>query len=473
MLKEVFVRLVPKSRQARSRMSSFDSVLSPDAAKSYSPDAKNAQKAQVELANQNVTAQTTPENRIELSLAPEKFKELFGVDVAPAPSQPLNKSATVTNRTKHESFLHPQQEVEVPQILKDTIDFAYVPRPVEYHDVTFLPPNEDGFHLSLESVAQALNASRCHRRGWTGQDVKVAMTDSGFARHPYFDRGGYNMVRLGGPGADNPERDRSGHGTGESANIVAIAPNVTMICVKQGSSAAGDLETAIAQNPTIITNSWGWDIDRVTKAQLKLQDPNMFNELVDVETVIADAVSRGIIVCFSAGNGHFAFPACLPQVFAIGGVMVQQDSGLKASDYASSFTSTLYSTRQVPDFCGVVGSATRAADGTLPGHIMLPVPAGSSFDGDNFAPPKSDIGWGIFSGTSAASPQAAGVLALMKGINPRLTADEARQILRSTAVDVLVGVSAMGQSAGPGRDAATGAGLIDAFAACEAAAAMI
>lgn len=473
MAAEVFVRLVPKSRQALSRMSSFNAVLSPDAAKSYMPDAKNAQKAQVELASRNVTAQTTSENRIELSLAPDKFKELFGIDVASAPSQPLTKSATVTNRTKHESFLHPQQELKIPPMLKDTIDFAYVPRPIEYHDVSFLPPNEDGFHLSLETVAQALNAPRCHRRGWTGQDVKVAMTDSGFARHPYFDKGGFNIVRLGGPGADNPERDRSGHGTGESANILAMAPNVTLICVKQGSSAAGDLETAIAQNPAIVTNSWGWDIDRVTKAQLKTQDPNMFNELVDVETVIADAISRGIIVCFSAGNGHFAFPGCIPQVFAIGGVMVQQDGGLEASNYASSFMSTLYSGRQVPDFCGVVGSATQTADGTLPGHIMLPVPAGSDLDGENFAPPKAGTGWGIFSGTSAASPQTAGVLALMKGINPALTADQARQILRSTAVDVLHGMSAMGQTAGQGRDAATGAGLIDAFKACEMAAAMV
>src|SRR5262249_10943260 len=158
------------------------------------------------------------------------------------------------------------------------------PRPVEYHNVSYLPPMEDNYHLRLDTVVHAVNAARCHRQGWSGRGVKVAMTDSGFARHPYLDRGGYNIVRLPGPGGQDPEKDLSGHGTGESANILAIAPDVTLICVKQGSSAAGDLETALAQEPDILTNSWGWSIDDQSKAELQVSDPNMSNELIDIET---------------------------------------------------------------------------------------------------------------------------------------------------------------------------------------------
>jgi serine protease AprX len=471
----VFVRLVPKNRQAISRMDASIAPLAPNAARAFSPDPKQAERAQVQLAGLNVSVQKTPENRLEAAMSPEQFTNTFGVEVKDTPTPSITGEQRITRRrlTEHEYFLQPVGEIVVPDKLKDTIEFAYVPRPVEYYDVSFVPPIEGAYHLRLETVAQAVNAIRCHRRGWTGRGVKIAMVDSGFARHPYFERGGYNIVRLSGPGSDKPEKDESGHGTGESANILAVAPDVALICIKQGSGAVGDLEMALAQKPDIMTNSWGWSIDNMSKPQLKQTDPNMFNELLDIETIIADAVSRGVIVCFAGGNGHFSFPASFPQVLAIGGVMVIEDGGIQASDYASSFTSQLYPNRRIPDFCGVVGSATAGAHGVLPGHIMLPVPPNSYLDGENFFPQRVGLGWGIFSGTSAASPQVAAVIALMKSANPKLTLEQARQMLTSTAADVIIGQSAMGEGAGQGLDLATGAGLVDAFRACEAAAALI
>ena len=46
---------------------------------------------------------------------------------------------------------------------------------------------------------------------------------------------------------------------------------------------------------------------------------------------------------------------------------------------------------------------------------------------------------------------------------PTLTPAQVKAILRGTATDVTVGVSAMGQPAGPGIDAATGSGLVHAL----------
>ncbi|WP_407519776.1 S8 family serine peptidase [Methylobacterium oryzisoli] len=472
MADKVFVRLVPKSRQNISRMVSFEAALAPNAAQAFTPDPKQAQKAQVELASHSITALKTAENRLEMSMTPQQCADLFQVDVKRAPSSADAAPKAVSRLTKHETFLKPASELIIPDALKASIDFAYVPRPVEYFGTSFLPPMEDNYHLRLEAVSHAMNAAKCHRRGWTGRGVKVAMVDSGFARHPYLDRAGYNIVRLSGPDAGNAEKDDSGHGTGESANVLAIAPDVILICVKQGSSAAGDLETAISENPDIITCSWGWSIDNANKNALKTNDPNMFNELVDIETIVADVISRGTVACFSGGNGHLSFPACLPQVLAIGGAMIKDDGQVEASNYASSFESKLYPERKVPDFCGVVGSATKSKDGTLPGHIMLPVPPGSSLDGENFSPKRGGLGWGIFSGTSAAAPQVAGVVALMKSISPKLRPDQVRQILKSTAFDVKTGKSAMGVAATDGPDLATGAGLVDAFQACNAVAAL-
>jgi serine protease AprX len=150
--------------------------------------------------------------------------------------------------------------------------------------------------------------------------------------------------------------------------------------------------------------------------------------------------------------------------------MVMPDGSLVASSYASSFTSKLFPGRNVPDVCGVVGEASPAP---MKGHIILPVPANSELDGENFSPKRKGTGWGIFSGTSAASPQIAGVVALMKSINKNLRPDKIRSILASSAVDVTSGKTAMGDRAVAGADLATGAGFVDAYKACKSAGAIV
>ena len=140
-----------------------------------------------------------------------------------------------------------------------------------------------------------------------------------------------------------------------------------------------------------------------------------------------------------------------------------RDGDLEASSYASSFSSQLYPGRDVPDFCGIVGEATA---GPMPGHIMLPVPNGAALEGENLPASKSNLGWGIFTGTSAAAPQVAGIVALMLSVAPELSPAEVRHLLSDTARDVVQGTSTHGDSAGLGVDRATGTGLVDAFAAC-------
>ena len=161
----------------------------------------------------------------------------------------------------------------------------------------------------------------------------------------------------------------------------------------------------------------------------------------------------------------------MPDVLAVGGVharanLVGNDFFLEASNYASSFDSLIYPGRHVPDVCGLVGMQPGAL------YIMLPVPPGSAIDvgvsggaypnGDETA---SNDGWAAISGTSAASPQIAGVCALLKQVQPGLSPKLAKSILRASARDVTVGVSNNGQPAGPGHDGATGAGLVDATVA--------
>jgi len=255
-----------------------------------------------------------------------------------------------------------------------------------------------------------------------------------------------------GPGASDPDKDNVSHGTGEAANIFATAPEAELIPVKMASDTVGAFNAAVAQNPHVITNSWGYDIDKAPCSLVPY--------LKALEAAVANAVANGIVVCFSAGNGHYGFPGSHPDVISVGGVHVKYPftsyADLEASSYASSFDSCLYSGRHVPDFCGLVG---RNFNNTAP-LIMLPVQPGSSLDLPNTG--ATNDGWGVFSGTSAASPQVAGVVALILEKNPALKPAEVKSLLINTATDVKTGTSAMGDIAGSGPDDATGAGLVNA-----------
>jgi subtilisin family serine protease len=215
---------------------------------------------------------------------------------------------------------------------------------------------------------------------------------------------------------------------------------------------------AVGLGPDIITNSWSRD----------RRNPPLTAADQVLAAAVANAVASGIIVVFSAGNGRFGFPGQHPDVISAGGVYLAPDGSLTASNYASGFVSLLYSGRNSPDLCGLVGLLPRAM------YIMLPLQEGCEIDQGNAggSHPNGDEtgsqdGWAAFSGTSAAAPQLAGVAALIKEACPRLTPAEVRDVMRSTARDVTTGSSHpnTGGTAGTGFDTATGAGLVDAHRA--------
>ena len=337
------------------------------------------------------------------------------------------------------------------------------------------PPDVDFFHLTVpDGLTGLLNVDQVHKAGITGKGVRVAMIDTGFAHsHPYFVSKGYKTSVDLAPHASNDATDPNGHGTGESANMLAVAPDITFIGIKldndedsrNGASLLEGFQQALLHNPQIISCSIGFDLRKPDFTQMS----ELPNNMAALEAEIQAAIAKGIIVVFSAGNGHFSFPGMMPNVISAGGVFVDRDGNRQASDYASAFHSLIYPGRSVPDFCGLVGMLPNAT------YIGLPVPPASqidrdeSSDGDGTAP---DDGWGIFSGTSAAAPQLAGVCALLVQKNPGLSPSDAKAILRRTAISVATGsanptsgIDNVGESASTGDTGATGAGLVDAFSA--------
>ena len=402
------VRLVPKTKESRSITMEL-AEITPGTAKTFAPDPGRAGDAKRAALALGLDADITRHNSVEVQLPIERFREIFDTDVRETADVPgMDRRAhrvLLTGSTDMPTGVSlPMDEMSVPEGMQDTIAFAYVPTPVEFFAASFIPPSLAEYHLRLSDVCAALGGSACHTRGWTGSRVRVAMTDTGFAPHPYFDRQGYDILRVRTPVVSNPEMDADGHGTGESANALVLAPDSVLIGVKHDDYSALALETALEQSPHIISNSWGWNIDNMSKSQLKAQAPNLFNELRDVENIINDAIDDGVVMIFAAGNGQLAFPASIPDVLAVGGVTVHADGSLEASSYASSFRSSLYPGRKVPDICGIVGESN-VVQGVQQGHIMLPVPPGCRLEGWNMPGSIVPNGWGVFSGTSAAAPQ--------------------------------------------------------------------
>lgn len=405
-------------------------------------------------------------NPITISIAapPSVYERAFKTEIVAKEAGAVKEFGRVTTATFLDS-----PDTEMPQLigttegpLSEVLEGVALNRRV-YYMASASPPTKSYWHLDVpDGVSRALQADRAQQLGFTGKGIKVAMVDTGWYLHPFFKQHGYNMnpVVLA-PAATNPDHDEVGHGTGESANIFAVAPDVEFTMVKQSDvNATASFKTAVDLHPHIISCSWGYDIPPPEPLDAATQA---------LAAAVAHAVRSGIIVVFSAGNGHFSFPGCHPDVISAGGVYMRPDESCEATPYASAFKSHLYPGRNVPDVCGLVGLPPHAS------YIMLPMEpndeidkelAGGTWpDGDETAP---DDGWAAISGTSAAAPQLAGICVLMKQAYPRLSLADARELLMKTARDVTAGTCSErtgGWPAGPGPDLATGSGLADAFRA--------
>ena len=472
----------------------FEAPLSVDSVKRFAPDPLAVDRAVHALRTRGFVVSARGALSVSVRGTRKQFEEVFGTKLEtvqldrahpyayhnfyfPPPGAPWNPEPQV-------AALIDDAYIQWPHIYMSGLAPVLTPArmPARAPLPSPKPPQVNYFHLDVPNgVAAYINASRVHAAGTTGRGVRVVMVDSGFGHtlHPFFAANGYRSSVDLAPGATNDKTDENGHGTGESANVFSVAPGATFIGVKVdrdgdprgGASLLEGFQTALTHNPQVISISMGYDL-RDGSGQLS----ELPNSLAALEAEVQSAVAAGIVVVFSAGNGHFSFPGMMPDVISAGGTFADQDGSCQASDYASAFQSKIYSGRNVPDFCGLVGLLPRAA------YIMLPVPPNCAIDneesqvdgdgnqGDGTTPMD---GWGVFSGTSAAAPQLAGVCALLLERNPGLTPTDIKAALRRTARDVTAGHSNAASSddmhtpmqAGLGDDGSTGAGLVDAYAA--------
>ncbi|MHC4750990.1 MAG: S8 family serine peptidase [Planctomycetota bacterium] len=411
----------------------------------YRPPRDRSIELARKLQKNGITVHHIGEFSISASCGEKKFESFFKTRIRD--KRPPTKAKTPTDYVMRSPGKGDPWKLPAVDSLDQLIEKAYIQHdPILFASERPIPPFwNDKFRLRVPiDVAQILRATSVHKRKITGHGVRVVMPDTGFYHHPYFIEQGYNFLAVTTPDALDHTTDSHGHGTGECANLFATAPGINFIGLKMGNPTLA-IKTATELRPDVITNSWGYSVDGPL--------PSMPNWLKPLYLAVLDAVSKGITVCFSAGNGHYGFPGSMPEVISVGGVVVGQNLNYSATKYTSGFKSTWFPGRNVPDVSGLCGIPPTAD------YIILPVQKGATLD-------RAD-GWGAFSGTSAASPMVAGVCALLKETDPNLTPNDIKNILRHTARDITTGKNAHGQQAVPGPDLATGFGLVDAERAIE------
>lgn len=343
----------------------------------------------------------------------------------------------------------PHANLTIPKKLSHLIDVARLEQyPIPLESAT--PPAVSYYHLNVPNdIANLLHASELHSCGYDGSGIKLCMIDDGFFEHAYYTSMGYDITLV--PVGSTTMPEGKGHGTAIASNALAIAPKAGFIFVNNQqllldifpvSFPTAAFQTAKAENPDLITCSWGLlEYDGVLAAE------------------IVEAVDNGITVLFACGNdGPVYFPGCMDEVISVGGAYPVEDNGFEASTYASSGECDSNLGRQCPDVCGVVGNAPH---GVL---IMMPTVPDGDYDAEfsGYDGTAADDGWMCASGTSSATPQVAGTAALMLQCNPLLTPEQVKAHLQTAATDITTGTSASGQAAGPGVDLATGHGLVHA-----------
>nr|WP_236838561.1 S8 family serine peptidase [Caldalkalibacillus salinus] len=274
---------------------------------------------------------------------------------------------------------------------------------------TSMHPNQE-WHYNMINAPQAWDIT-------TGSpSVKVAILDTGIDHnHP-------NLTDIvdtdeGRSFVGGSTMDGNGHGTHVAGTVASYG------------SVSGVMQNATLVPVKVLSDSGSGTLYGITEGILYAADIgsdviNMslggggYNQSMDEAT--RTAVESGTIVVAAAGNNgtsSISYPAAYDSVIAVGSVTSD-----RTRSYFSNYGSGL--------------------------EVMAP--------GSDIYSTWPNSQYNTISGTSMASPHAAGVAGLIRAVNPGISVSEARQILSDTAQDA-------------GSSYEYGNGIVDAYAAVQAA----
>jgi len=227
--------------------------------------------------------------------------------------------------------------------------------------------------------------------------------------------------------------------------VVGVAPQCKIMPIRVKLSAGVDVPMmaaavtfAVDNGAHVISCSWGLAI-------VQGGGPTLID-------AIEDAIDAGVVVVFASGNqanhysgdtGFIEYPANRNE--QIGGLIVvgASDRNDKQANYSSNSNNGM-------GIINIVAPSNTADNDAIPGEAdniwTTDIPDNTGYNPypfDNILPPLGEelpasgtnylAYTGRFGGTSAATPQVAGVVALMLSVNPCLSVEQVAEILYSTA----------------------------------------
>lgn len=396
----------------------------------FEPDQKNIQKAKERLIREGFVVEGETEMGLSVSGSQNQVESFFHIRVKKEPLHFIPNFEYYTYSTDDPlSFPYEAQGIE--KIFFQKQFFVLTP-PEES-----LRPDLDYYHLNVpEDIRRVGRVEPLHKQGITGRGINVIMIDTGLYYHEYYKKQGYRFDVIPATIWLDPASDERGHGTAMSSVLLSVAPEVNYTVVKASdqylSYPLTAFQKAVRESPDVINCSWG----------VIGHEPHLYLEIVN-------AVSKGIVVVFSSGNGSTDRVRSIfqtiahPDIISAGGCMSLEDGTLQASDFASSYYSDIYEERFCPDFCGICGCLPY---GQL---ILLPSQPGCIFDRTNGKRDgtRPDDGWFVSSGTSAAAAYISGLTALFLQKYPFVNRTEVKEILQHCCMNVTQGRSFMGHEA--------------------------
>lgn len=400
-------------------------------------------------------------------------------------------------------YLSGQVEFSTPDFIAEVQKLDYIPNDPYFNQQWYLHNTGQGTNDGKTTTVDAdIDAPEAWSITKGSPNITVAIIDEGVtSNHP--DLPNTRQIRLNGSnfaapyqGVNNPNDPSPTISTTASNNhgnacagivaatqdnnegVTGIAPLCKIMPIKipfgggaPSSIYADAIDFANLNGADIISNSWGYIFS---------SDPNLIPAIV---SAINNAVNNNKLVIFAAGNtanrvsgnnGYVCFPGCsnIPNMITVGASdrnnnqanyspngSTLEISAPSHSGYNNQITGESFNiwTIDIPG-ANYGYNSWRDNAGGLPliGEVL-------PNNGVNFASYTGRMG-----GTSAATPEIAGVLGLMKSVNSCLSVTQMKDILQSTA-DKIGGFNYNWNSLIPGHSMQLGYGKVNAHKAVQMA----
>lgn len=378
------------------------SLLSKHTFAEFKPDPEWVSITQKELLDMGFDLEAESEVGLSFSCGMDLFNDIFNASL-------IKKKVRGISNIDY-FYYESESEIEIPTNM-NYISRIILPKQLFVLDDLIENENAPSLnypHYRLPDDVRGL--SKIEKLEELYEDVKtpnVVMIDTGLYKHKYFYNKYNDITVLPAVSFFDPAKDERGHGTGMAAILLSIESKCKLTVIKASnlnySYPLVAMQKANMLNPDVISCSWG----------VIGYEPHLYLE-------VANALSKNIVVVFSAGNGSCDRARSIfqtiayPEVITVGGCLPHEDGSFEISDISSSYESNIFEGRRVPDLCGLCGKLPFAQ------IVLMPTQSASYFDKENSKRDGTlqNDGWFVSSGTSAAAAYVSGIIstAIRKGI---------------------------------------------------------